>query len=705
MDPGGLLLSIATIVICLDEITESYASASATLGLIKAQIRVLEAGTRRVQEWLHYTDPQSRAGVMASLGDAIGTVASSMERLNEDIAALAHTGPKTAKLLGKNGSSQWARTKFVYNEGRLRRHLTDVRECASLMHFTLNVCQLPNGPVAAQEVRELSLGAKTLHRAQTSARRERRSVMQQSGTAQSELHSEDYNDFVTSVMAAEEELPAESPAPSRQVSSESCSTGAESARQAAVPHRPLKDRSELVPPSPSSPTVRDPQDAQDGVAFETLAGPRTSSPGLIAAPSRPDVERQPSHNTLMREIGSMLGEKDHGAGQDSASPPPNIPLKNRQRLPRYTTADDRSGLYSQPQIRRKPVSRLSGDPSLPTHTPPFDRSDRGSYSPTSGTPSPDSSMMAKLTPLTESLRSLSSRDYINVELDTPPASPYVDHPPAYEPDTASSRPDAFSVVPRTRRRGTGGSSLARNVGVSITQYVRENRLQDISSALKDGYNVNETDPISGTTPIAEAARYRRWDAARLLLKSGAKLHVRDQDGNTPVHHAALEGDTEMVQMFLDAGGHAEDCNKLGLQPLQLAVAGGHTDTVLCLLNAVPYRKTNDEALVNAFLGAVKLGDTPTAQAVLSKGVKPKKMKDSWRMTSYAAQSGSLPMLELVLNEKASLKDRSPMGYTPLHFAAFQNHQPMVERLLSLKVPWKATTKKTGEVRDRHDPTA
>lgn len=142
MDPAGILLSIATIAYTLDELSDSYANASSTLSLIRSHIRVLEAGTQRIQEWLHFTDPTSRVQVMASLGDAIGTVNSSLERLQEDIASLSHTGPKTAKILGKTGSNQWAKTKFVYNEGRLRRHLTDVRECAALMHFTLNVCQL-----------------------------------------------------------------------------------------------------------------------------------------------------------------------------------------------------------------------------------------------------------------------------------------------------------------------------------------------------------------------------------------------------------------------------------------------------------------------------------------------------------------------------------------------------------------------------------
>ncbi|TKA76026.1 hypothetical protein B0A55_05104, partial [Friedmanniomyces simplex] len=121
MDPAGLLLSIATIAYNIDALSESYNSASSTLGLIRSHIKILEAGTQRIQEWLHFTDPTDRIQVLASLGDAIGTVNSSLERLQDDIASISHTGPKTAKVLG----NQWARTKFVYNEGRLRKNLTD----------------------------------------------------------------------------------------------------------------------------------------------------------------------------------------------------------------------------------------------------------------------------------------------------------------------------------------------------------------------------------------------------------------------------------------------------------------------------------------------------------------------------------------------------------------------------------------------------
>ena len=142
MDPAGLLLSVASVVVTLDQLQDSYNAASSTLSLVRSQIKVLETGTQRVQEWLHFTDPTSKAQVMQSLHGAVLTVQSAVLRLQEDLKLITQTGPRTAKVLGRTGSDQWMKTKFVYNEARMRQNLTDLRECVSLMNFTLTVCQL-----------------------------------------------------------------------------------------------------------------------------------------------------------------------------------------------------------------------------------------------------------------------------------------------------------------------------------------------------------------------------------------------------------------------------------------------------------------------------------------------------------------------------------------------------------------------------------
>ena len=93
MDPVGTLWSIAAIVVTLQDFVESYEDAPASLLSIRAQIKVVETGVRRVQEWLHFTDPRSRAEVQESLQEAIATVDSSMRSLKETLDSMLHSGP------------------------------------------------------------------------------------------------------------------------------------------------------------------------------------------------------------------------------------------------------------------------------------------------------------------------------------------------------------------------------------------------------------------------------------------------------------------------------------------------------------------------------------------------------------------------------------------------------------------------------------
>ncbi|KAK4553181.1 hypothetical protein LTR86_009711 [Recurvomyces mirabilis] len=686
----------------LEALANSHKTASETLSLIREQVKALQAGTQRIQEWLHFTEPTERAQVTGSVQDAVATVRSSLERLQDGVTTNSQGGNHAVKLTDDNNDSQHGEGTLIHNEARMRKYLVDLRECASLIQFTLNVCQLPGGETATQRTKELSNVAKALRRAQTSSRRERRSVIQQVSMKGPQESSDDYDNLMVSVMAAEEELTDESLPSSTRVSLDSLDAlGSGNGNATNLDSKPTQDKTK-----PANPTVmvngHDLPDMPPARPPKALPNASKSAPDTGLRPAVND--RQSSWSSgdgqLIDDINNILGTISVSSGdekqREAASPPPNIPTRHSQRPETNPLTVTRDRGLSLGSIRRKPVSATwsSSDISkrpLPENQAPIRRN-------TEIRPAASSSAMRiaqKMTPLTDSLRSLSPDDYVNVELEQhSPVQPYVDSPPAYV--AASSSVVATPRAVQTRR-DTGRRSLVRQSTLSMmTQLARESRLEEIIGALKDGYNVNELDTSTGTTPIMEAARYRRYDVCRLLLESGARAHLKDSDGNTALHHAAREGDSEICQLLIDAGAPSEDCNKDGKQPIQLAVVGGHTETVLCLVNSIPYRKPNDEALIDAWLSAIRLGDTPTAQALLAKGVKPKRLKDSWRMAGYAAQSGSLPMMEYCLAEKANLKDRSPLGYSPLHFAALHGHQPMVEKLLALKVPWKATTKKTEE---------
>ncbi|KAK5134131.1 hypothetical protein LTR08_006906 [Meristemomyces frigidus] len=700
MDPAGLLISIATIAYTLDELSEGYSSASSTLSLIKSQVKLLETGATRIQEWLWFTDPTSQMVVMHSLRDAIATVNSSLERLQGDITEITHTGPKTARLLGRTRSDQWVKTKFAYNEGRMRKHLTDVRECASLMYFTLNVCQLPVGKNAEQEVRELEMGAKALHRAQTSARQQRKGQLQISNEPQE--HSKDYNTFMKQVLEAESELPEEEAAPVLN----RLDSGASTMTSASLIPEPLNLSSSQPASSAIAPSLQQPVRDRDelhldssGYGIAVATRPATVEDGFDFGDLSPVRSRPADHARTQDEDLTPLAQDTSGNDpppEPLASPPP-IPLKSRERRVSTYYADPN---ISRPQTTRNPVSRaaIAGSSStVQKASPPTEKLPRAATDRTTAASPADSAFSTAEKPmlLNQSMSSLAVSEHTNEDLDQPPEQFHSDYPPVYTTAGVAAR-GSREALP-IRRKDTARSSQLDDSCPFVVRLARDNRKNDLLAYLKGDANANEADPRTGCTALMEAARFRRCDICRMLLQSGAKVYLKDYlEGNTALHVAAREGDSEICQMLLDANAQSQDCNRDGRTPLETAAAGGHTEAVVCIVNSMKTRKTNDPIMVRAFFEAVKLGDVPTIQVLLANDVKPKKLKESWKPTAYAAQSGSLPMLEVMLAQKCSLKDRSPAGWTPLHYAARYGQQSMLDKLLEMKLSWKAQTKKADE---------
>jgi hypothetical protein len=208
MDPAGTLLSLVDVTFRIEDFASRFDEAPRTLNSIRAQIKVVESGVKRIQEWMHFTDPTSKAMVQHSLQEAIATVDDSVASLKEDLDLILLSGPKMTKLLGRQGSDKWTQTKFAWNEARLSKHVTDMRECALLLSFTLTVCQLPLGRPAEHAIEELGIGARTLHRAHKSTRDKRRFMLDEA-KMQTPEQSADFKVFMEGVLDAEKTLPEE----------------------------------------------------------------------------------------------------------------------------------------------------------------------------------------------------------------------------------------------------------------------------------------------------------------------------------------------------------------------------------------------------------------------------------------------------------------------------------------------------------------
>jgi ankyrin repeat protein len=95
--------------------------------------------------------------------------------------------------------------------------------------------------------------------------------------------------------------------------------------------------------------------------------------------------------------------------------------------------------------------------------------------------------------------------------------------------------------------------------------VQMKRLDVVDLFLQRKVDVNSFD-TKGCTPVFEPAAKGCWEMFNLLVNSGAKVDIKDSDGNTTLHAAAVGGNSRIISALLQAGVKACEKNHKGLVP-------------------------------------------------------------------------------------------------------------------------------------------
>jgi ankyrin repeat protein len=706
MDPAGTLLSIAQIVVILTDFAESFDEAPRTLSSIRAQIRVVETGVKRIQEWMHYTDPTSKAVIQDSLQEAIATVDDSVGSLKEDLDLILRSGPKMTKFLGRQGSDKWTQTKFAWNEPKLSKHVTDMRECALLLSFTLTVCQLPLGRPAEHAIEELGIGARTLSRAHKSTRSKRQTMITEATTNAPEEQSADFKVFLEGVLDAETTLPDENDSEESSVdgriqaltdvrpTQESVKSDSSSFVNPpeATEHQPLAIRSdELFLDSPST--------GPDGRPTPPPKIPRDVGSRVPETPDDyPHKGTNPSTDYTSNTEGSAvskLHQQSHRSAPNlstmnilaSASPPlpqkslPRKPLANRTSTNKLDNRSD--SIYSSEKII------VTSEESAPLQV----------------VESPEEDTQKQVQ--TEEPQPTGPPPYVMPDLTHASSSTGMQSP------AVSDQALTLSAIEKTLSRYMDDSTdhYSTPEYPEIIQAVREDQVDRVQELAQQRDNVYVQDQQTGRTALLEAAQRSHRELCRHLLKGGSRVNHQDAEGRSPLHFAAICNDSVICRMLLAADASVSLRDKQDRTPLWLAAETGSHEAVVAILEATPHKKSNDPEVLVPFYETVKLGDVTTAEAFLVKHVELKSIKDTWKLTTYAASSGNTRMLDLVLTQKKILKTTDPEGLNALHHAAKHGHSAMIERLLDLGVPWKDQTKKRRHtalhlaIANHHSPAA
>ena len=92
--------------------------------------------------------------------------------------------------------------------------------------------------------------------------------------------------------------------------------------------------------------------------------------------------------------------------------------------------------------------------------------------------------------------------------------------------------------------------------------------------------------------------------ARTLIRYGADVDIRDNDGFTPLHLAAARGDVSSVKMLLDAGADHDAKTEEGDSPVYVATYWSHPNVIRELM-----RRGANPLIAN------KYGKTPLTMAI------------------------------------------------------------------------------------------
>ncbi|KAI4655828.1 hypothetical protein J4E93_000543 [Alternaria ventricosa] len=111
--------------------------------------------------------------------------------------------------------------------------------------------------------------------------------------------------------------------------------------------------------------------------------------------------------------------------------------------------------------------------------------------------------------------------------------------------------------------------------------------------LKDGV-VGPNELCSDKTPLQHALKKRRYDIARILIKSGAVVDTITPDGSNVLWQAAKDGFAKDVEFLLDHGADPNSVGKDGKSALAAAESGQYGKCRFSLRQAIDQRKEESE---------------------------------------------------------------------------------------------------------------
>ncbi|MDD5424979.1 MAG: ankyrin repeat domain-containing protein [candidate division Zixibacteria bacterium] len=231
-----------------------------------------------------------------------------------------------------------------------------------------------------------------------------------------------------------------------------------------------------------------------------------------------------------------------------------------------------------------------------------------------------------------------------------------------------------------------------NRGWSALLYaVMGGNVELVKLLLEKKVDVNQKSLDEGTTPLFYAVWFGRDDIFRLLIAHGARINMKNNDGDSPLFWAMNDNCIEEAKLLVEKGVRVNERNNYGITVLHNVACRGTVSIAQFLLEqGADINATADHGETPLTLAASENADMVKFLIMNGAEVNPPKYKDqvtgcfmSPMMPVHGAiWSGKLDILKILVENGARINVLDRNGFSPLHHAIIQKNNDIVKYLLA-----------------------